>query len=83
MFSKARGDNTHTPHHNACQVDKLIALHVRNLARPDHDLMTGIIANDTGDVLDFLNEGGAGEDDGFFNVAGIWCQAKPWRRQYA
>ena len=68
---KARCNDTHSSCRNTRQVHILIALRVCNLSGSHDDLICRVVASDPRNRLELLDEGGASEDDSFFDEAGV------------
>ncbi len=69
---KARRHHADGPKRNARQIHPLVALRKRRLARRHHHPIRRLIALDAGDELELVEQGGAGEGDGFADEGGVF-----------
>lgn len=69
---KARRHHADGPKRNARQIHPLVALRKRRLARRHHHPIRRLIALDPGDELELVEQGGAGEGDGFADEGGVF-----------
>ena len=71
IAQKASRYDTYRTKRNAGQINILIALRIRYPARTYDNRPRRIIARDTGDYFQFVEQGGAGEDDGRLDDLGV------------
>lgn len=69
---KARRHHADGPKRNTRQIHPLVALRKRRLARRHHHPIRRLIALDPGDELELVEQGGAGEGDGFADEGGVF-----------
>jgi len=69
---KARRHHADGPKRNARQIHPLVALRKRRLARRHHHPIRRLIALDPGNELELVEQGGAGEGDGFADEGGVF-----------
>lgn len=69
---KARSHHTNSPKRNTRQIHPLVALGKRRLARRHHHAIRRLVALDAGDKLELVEQGRAGEGDGFADEGGVF-----------
>lgn len=71
ILQEQRSDDTDSAEPDTSVVHPLVALRVGDLPRCDDCVVGSFVACDTGDVADFVEEGGACELDGFGDVGWV------------
>lgn len=71
IAQETRSYDTHHSKRNAYQIHVPITLGIRLLPRCDHDRVRGCVARDARDQLQLVDQGCAGEYDGFSDVCRV------------